>query len=226
MDLKKEIKLSDLVRRPQKKTQGARRHDVRAARRASGRGSRRSSASRSAPPRSPPRASSTTAAGRSSCSSRASRSSPASSSPARCATSPRSRRRSTSFFRKQQASAARRAPRHRHEPDRRALVRAGGDRRRAPARERDPLPRARGALDPGRRGGARLPRRLRERQRGRAALAPRRPRRRVPGLDRPLRRGLQGRPESRSPPSTWRRSPCCAPSLLRPRATSRPPSSR
>ena len=36
------------------------------------------------------------------------------------------------------------------------------DRGRAPARERGPLPRARGALDPARRGGARLPRRQRD----------------------------------------------------------------
>ena len=97
MDLKKEIKLSDLVRRPQKKTRPAPSRP--AARRASEGGSRRSSVSRSAPPRSRPRAWSTTAAGRSSCSSRASRSSPASSSPARCGTSPRSRRRSTELFR-------------------------------------------------------------------------------------------------------------------------------
>ena len=60
MDLNKEIKLSDLVRRPKKKkTAGVR---SRAARSASGGGSRRSSVSRSAPPRSRPRGSSTTAA--------------------------------------------------------------------------------------------------------------------------------------------------------------------
>ena len=55
---------------------------------------------------------------------------------------------------------------------------------------------------------------------------PHRPRRRVPRVDRPLCRRLQGRPASSSSRSTSRRSPCCAPSLLRPPATRRPPSSR
>ena len=56
--------------------------------------------------------------------------------------------------------------------------------------ERRPLPRPRGALDPDRPGGARLPRRRRDRRRGGRRLAPRPARRRVPRADRPLRRGV------------------------------------
>ena len=94
MDLNKEIKLSDLVRRPKKKAKAPGVFEAGQRQAASGAGSRRSSASRSAPPRSRPRGSSTTAP-RSSCSSRGLRSRPASSSAARCATSRRSPRRST-----------------------------------------------------------------------------------------------------------------------------------
>ena len=189
-----------------------------AARRASGSGSRRSSASRSAPPRSRPRAWSTTAARRSWCSSRAFRSSPASSSPARCGTSPRSRRRSPSFFRTHKLPrrgvrlgiATNRIGVRSFElegiEDERQLANAI----RFRAHEELSIPLDEAVLD-----YHVVSESVDETG---AALAPRRPRRRVPGLDRPLRRGLQARPGSRSPSSTWRLSPCCAPSL---RATAR-----
>ena len=99
MDLNKEIKLSDLVRRPKKKTKARRRHEAeqREAQAAREAGDRRPQDR--APRRSPLRGSSTTAVPpRSSCSSRGFRSSPASSSAARCATSPALAEALDSFF--------------------------------------------------------------------------------------------------------------------------------
>ena len=92
--------------------------------------------------------------------------------------------------------------------------------------ERDPLPGTRRALDPGRRRGARLPRRLGDLDDSGQTVRAHRPRRRVPRLHRPLCRRLQaGRRRGRRR-STSRRSPCCAPSRPRSPATRRPPSSR
>ena len=65
-------------------------------------------------------------------------------------------------------------------------------RRRAPARQRRPLPGARGAVDPARPGRARLPRRQRDGGRVRRRLPARPARGRLPGADRPLRRGVPG----------------------------------
>ena len=213
MDLKKEIKLSDLVRRPQKKTRagakpsgapaqagaeaGARRaQDRRLAARRLARGQQRrpgeARAARAAVPLEP----GVVVAGEV-------RDVPALASAL------------DELFRDQQASAPRRPPRRRHEPDRRALRSTWRGSRtsasstnaiRFRAHEALSIPIDEAVLD--------YHVVSRERRRGGAALAPHRPRRRLPRVDRPLRRGLQGRPESSSSASTSRPLPCCAPSRL------------
>ena len=211
MDLNKEIKLSDLVRRPKKKARHARRREAEQRQAQAAVASRRSSASRSAPPRSRPRGSSTTAP-RSSCSSRAFRSSPAIVVGGEvrdvAALAPGARR----LLQRQQASAPGHPARHRHQPHRRPHGRHRRHRRRAPARQRRSLQGARGALDPARPGRPRLPRRRRDGRRVRGRLTARPARGRLPGADRPLRRGVPARRASSSRASTSRRSRCCAPS--------------
>ena len=162
MDLKKEIKLSDLVRRPQQKTRAG--AEPSGAPQAGAEAGDRRSQDRRLPDRSLARGQQRPGGAR------AARAHPARAGHRRRrrgARPSRARFGARRVLPHPQASSARRPPRHRHEPDRRAVVRTGGDRGRAPARERDPLPRVRGGLDPGQRGGARLPRRLRERRRGR-----------------------------------------------------------
>ena len=73
---------------------------------------------------------------------------------ARFATCPRSRPALDEFFTHALAAAPRRPARARDEPRRRPQLRDRRHRRRAPARERGALPRARRRLHPGRRGGA------------------------------------------------------------------------
>ena len=63
---------------------------------------------------------------------------------------------------RERSSPARSSARRRDEPHRRTSLRPRRDRGRAAARERDSLPRAGGRLDPDRRGGARLPHRQRD----------------------------------------------------------------
>ena len=142
VDLKKEIKLSDLVPRRKPKPRGGERRLARPSPSARRR-SASSSASRSAPRSSPPRASSTTAR-------------PSSSSVARRPLErgvvvggevrdvPALAQALDTLLRGAQAAAPRRSARARDEPDRRARLRRRRDRRRAPARQRDPLPRPRG----------------------------------------------------------------------------------
>ena len=139
IDLKKEIKLSDLVRRPQKKSGAA---PAQAPKPAGARlaaevqQAASSSASRSAPPSSRPRGSSTTA--RRSCAS--SRGSPCRAGhrrrAARCATCPRSRRRSTSSSRSTSCPAAASGSGIATNHVGVRSVRDRRHRRRAPARER------------------------------------------------------------------------------------------
>ena len=96
------------------------------------------------------------------------------------------------FFRTQRPSAPRRPPRRCDQPDRRSCVRPRRDRGRAAARERDPLPRPRGDRDPGRRRSDRLPRRSREQGRERGVEPAHRAGRGLSRVARPLCRRLQG----------------------------------
>ena len=127
------------------------------------------------------------------------------------------RGRARRLLHREQAAAPRHPARHRHQPHRRAHARHRRHRRRAPARERRSLPRARGAVDPARPGRARLPRRQRDGRRVRGSLPARPARGRLPGADRPLRRGMPCGEASSSRASTSRRSRCCAPSPRRER---------
>ena len=161
MDLNKEIKLSDLFKRPKKqKAPGSRSQAGGEA--ASARRSRRSSGSRSARLRSPPRGSSTTTAPEARAARATSRSRPGIVVAGEVRDVAGARQGARRFFSEQQAAA----------PGirlgigtNRVGVRAldvDRYRRRAPARQRCSLPRARGSLDPDRPGRPRLPRRQRD----------------------------------------------------------------
>ncbi len=91
-----------------------------------------------------------------------------------------------------QAAAAWGSPWAFDESDRRSRLRRRRDRRRPAARERDPVPGSRGRLDSDRRSRARLPRGQRNAGRDGRRLAADRPGRGLPRVDRPLSRGLQG----------------------------------
>ena len=189
MDLNKEIKLSDLVRRPKKKKKpGVVKPSNAQAQAASQAGDRRPQ-DRRLPDRG--------LAGRQQRL-REARAARAGSARARRRRRRRGARRcgardgARPLLHRQQASAPGHPARHRHQPHRRAHGRHRRRRRRAPARQRRSLQGARGPLDPARPGRPRLPRRQRDGGRVRGRLTARPARGRLQGADRPLRRGVPG----------------------------------